>query len=64
MRDCVDLLVSERGCLVLTITPIREGANVNVESAMAARMERSDGQTAALESVEIVPVHRSMLRRA
>lgn len=64
LRDCVDLLVSERGRLVLTITPIREGANVNVESAMAARMERSDGQTAALESVEIVPVRRSVLRRA
>ncbi|WP_190973654.1 hypothetical protein [Bifidobacterium callitrichos] len=64
MRDCVDLLVSERGRLVLTITPIREGANVNVESAMAARTERSDGQTAALESVEIVPVRRSVLRRS
>ena len=43
--------------LVLKIAPIREGANVNVESAMAARNEEVRSLTADLKSVRILPVY-------
>lgn len=56
LREYADLLADNRNRLVLTITPLKEGANVNVESAMAARMEHVESQSAQLMSVEAVPV--------
>ncbi|WP_165773817.1 beta-galactosidase [Bifidobacterium felsineum] len=64
LKEYVQLLEDHRGQLVLTITPIKEGANVNVESAMAARMENVDGQQAGLESVELQPVYQTVLQAA
>ena len=46
-----------RSPLVLKITPIREGARVNVESAMAARKEEVLSASAELKSVRIQPVY-------
>lgn len=43
--------------LVLTITPIKEGANVNVESAMAARNESVKSSVARLINVRVQPVY-------
>ena len=43
--------------LTISITPLKEGANVNVESAMAARMENVKAYTGELESVELKPVY-------
>ena len=43
--------------LTISITPLKEGANVNVESAMAARMEDVKAYTGELESVELKPVY-------
>ena len=42
---------------VLKISPIREGARVNVESAMAARNEEIKALTADLSQVKIQPVY-------
>lgn len=50
-RDALD------GEWVLKIAPLREGAQVNVESAMAARNEVVRSSIAALESVKAVPVY-------
>lgn len=48
--------------LTLSITPLREGVNVNVESAMAARMESVDAYVAELKDVKICPVYEIRLR--
>ena len=48
--------------LTLTITPLRVGANVNVESAMAARMENAEAYIGELERVELCPVYEFVLR--
>ena len=54
-------LMAHRGALdgewVLKIAPLREGAQVNVESAMAARNEEVRSSIAALESVKAAPVY-------
>ena len=42
---------------VLTIAPIREGAVVSAESAMAARSEQSRQETGELKKVELQPVY-------
>ena len=42
---------------MLYITPLKEGANVNVESGMAARVEEVGGTVAVLHSVELCPVY-------
>ena len=42
---------------VLNIAPIREGAQVNVESAMAARNEKVDALIAELNSIQVQPVY-------
>lgn len=47
----------EGGQLVVYITPLKEGANVNVESDMAARMEETEGVTAKLHSARLCPVY-------
>ena len=64
LREYARRIADNRHQLVLIITPLKEGANVNVESAMAARKEDVASQTAELCSVELVPVYRTVLRRA
>ena len=54
-RDALD------GEWVLKIAPLREGAQVNVESAMAARNEEVRSSIAALESVKAAPVYEIRL---
>lgn len=56
LRDHIKIMRDNGNRLVLTITPLKEGAKVNVESAMAARTESADALVASLESVELVPV--------
>lgn len=43
--------------MVLYISPLREGARVNVESAMAGRREEVEGQAAGLQKVQLSPVY-------
>lgn len=43
--------------LTIVITPLREGANVNVESAMAARMENVEAFIGELKSIALKPVY-------
>lgn len=43
--------------MVLKITPLREGANVNVESTMAGRHEEADSITGRLLSAEVQAVY-------
>ncbi len=47
--------------MVLNIAPIREGANVNVESAMAARNEEVKALIADLKSISVQPVYEVKL---
>ena len=47
--------------IVLNIAPIREGANVNVESAMAARKEEVKKLIAELSSIQVQPVYEMKL---
>ena len=46
---------------VLNIAPLRQGAHVNVESAMAARNEKADALIAELKAVRIKPVYEVRL---
>lgn len=46
----------------IAITPLKKGANVNVESAMAARMENVEAYIGELESVNLSPVYEFILR--
>lgn len=43
--------------LTIYITPIKKGVHVNVESAMAARMEQVDGITGILHDVSIAWIY-------
>ena len=47
--------------MVLHIAPIREGANVNVESAMAARNEEVKALIADLKGLSVKPVYEIKL---
>ena len=49
------------GRMVLRILPVREGASVNVESAMAARNEEVKALKAALQGVRVQPVYEIRL---
>ncbi len=49
------------GRMVLKITPIKEGANVNVESAMAARNEEVKKSIAELNQIRVQPVYEMTL---
>ena len=51
----------EKHPLTISITPLREGRNVNVESAMAARMENAEKYTAELRNVTVKPVYEIYL---
>lgn len=48
--------------LTLSISPLREGRNVNVESSMAARTEHSLKSTAELLDIRLQPVYEIMLQ--
>lgn len=49
--------------LTLYITPLKEGVNVNVESAMAARMEEVGAYTGSLERIAVQPVYEIVIER-
>lgn len=49
--------------MVIAVTPLKEGANVNVESPMAGRMEETEKTTAGLHSAELCPVYEIHLGR-
>ena len=51
----------EKHPLTISITPLREGRNVNVESAMAARMENAEKYTAELRNITVKPVYEIYL---
>ena len=51
----------EKHPLTISITPLREGRNVNVESAMAARMENAEKYTAEVINVTVKPVYEIYL---
>ncbi len=57
LSDARSELSSQGNSLTLYITPVRKGANVNVESAMAGRMEETNGTEASLESIALKPVY-------
>lgn len=44
-------------CITVYIVPLKEGVNVNVESAMAARSEEVEAYVAELKSVRMQPVY-------
>ena len=48
--------------LTISVSPLREGVNVNVESAMAARMESAESYEAELKNVKVCPVYELKLR--
>lgn len=48
-------------CITIYIAPIKEGAKVNVESAMAARSEEVKAYIAELKSVKLQPVYECRL---
>ncbi|MCD7806565.1 MAG: beta-galactosidase [Lachnospiraceae bacterium] len=48
-------------CVTVYITPFREGVNVNVDSAMAARREEVTACISALHEVKAVPVYERKL---
>ena len=45
----------------LYIAPLREGASVNVESAMAARNEKANALIADLNGIRVQPVYEVKL---
>ncbi|MBW3080159.1 beta-galactosidase [Bifidobacterium saguinibicoloris] len=61
LREHARILARHGGRMVLTITPVKEGVTVDVESAMAARMERVERLTGALQRVDLVPVYQAPL---
>ena len=48
--------------LTIYITPLKEGVNVNVESAMAARIEEVKKYMGDIRSVEAQPVYEIVVR--
>ena len=47
----------KKDCVTIYIVPLKEGVNVKVESAMAARSEEVDAYIAELKSVKMQPVY-------
>lgn len=47
----------KKDCITVYIVPLKEGVNVNVESAMAARSEEVKSCIAELKSVKVLPVY-------
>lgn len=48
--------------MTVYITPLKEGANVNVESSMTARIEEVNEYTGAIQSVEVQPIYEIIIR--
>lgn len=48
--------------LTIAITPLKKGVNINVESAMAARMENAEEYIAKLRNIRICPVYEFKLK--
>lgn len=59
LRELAGELASEP--LVIAITPMKEGANVNVDSPMAGRLEEVGRSTAGLYGAELCPVYEIAL---
>lgn len=57
LRDYKDLIGKNNNVLVLGLTPLKEAAVVNVDSAMAARSEQVGRETGYLESVFVQPIY-------
>lgn len=55
LKDFAEELKKE--CITIYIVPLKEGVNVNVESAMAARSEEVDAYVAELKRVQIQPIY-------
>lgn len=55
LKDFEQELKKEK--ITVYIAPLKEGANVNVESSMAARTEEVTSCTAKLKSTELQPVY-------
>lgn len=55
LRDFAGQL--KKDCVTVYIVPLKEGVNVNVESAMAARSEKAERYVGKLHSVSIQPVY-------
>lgn len=56
LRNYVERL--KKNPLTIYITPLKEGVNVNVESAMAARMEEVESTTGAIKGLAADPVYQ------
>ena len=52
----------KENAITISITPWRKGVNVNVESAMAGRMENVEERIADLEQVQLCPVYELKLK--
>ena len=59
LREQIKALKTEQP--VLTVAPLREGAVVSAESAMAARSENSSRETGELKKAELQPVYEIAL---
>lgn len=57
LKEFAEELAQDEGQMVIYITPLREGANVNVESAMAGRREDVTRAMAKLHQAELCPVY-------
>lgn len=63
LRDSAEAIRSAGGRLVLVITPLKKGVNVNVDSPMAARLETAAERIASLDGVELRPVCETVFRK-
>ena len=61
LRDYTEELKKQD--MTIYIVPLKKGVNVNVESAMAARIEEAKETIGALQSVEVQPVYEITIRR-
>lgn len=55
LKEHVDALQKDK--LTIYITPLKEGAKVNADSAMAARFEQVDSKIACIDDIELQPVY-------
>lgn len=62
LKDFAEQLKDQ--CLTVYITPLKEGVNVNVESAMAARKEEITSSVGGISNVRVCPVYEIMLEKS
>lgn len=62
LKDFAQELEKDR--MVIYITPLREGANINVESAMAGRKEETKNRKAELYRADLCPVYEIRISAA